>query len=171
MIHLDAAFSPVARVRCTTEDTRVGQKTNFDRLVLEIWTNGVVTPDMALVEAAKILRKHLNPIVQFETEGAERTPAAFLDDGEGVPALGEQGDLAEKLARPVADLNLSARAGNCLQAKGIVTVNDLVRMGEDDLLKVENLGRTTLGEIKRRLAEWGLGLGLDIPETVGKVGA
>jgi DNA-directed RNA polymerase subunit alpha len=173
IIHLDACFSPVARVRFTTEETRVGQKTNYDRLVLEIWTNGVVAPEMALVEAAKILRKHLTPFVQYSTVGAQaqpvglvKEPPGFLENG----AAEAPGELAEQLARPVKDLNLSVRAANCLEGQDITTVGDLVRHPEADLLKVENLGRTTLGEIKRRLSEWGLSLGMDLPETAGKVG-
>ncbi len=174
VIYMDASFSPVARVRYTTEETRVGQKTNYDRLILEIWTNGVVTPEMALVEAAKILRKHLNPFVQYGTLGAERQPEgieALQPEGELEEPSEEKRELLEKLSKPITALKLSQRARNCLEAKQINTVGDLVRMSEAELLKVENLGRTTLSEIKRRVEEWGLTLGMEVPEAAGKVEA
>ncbi len=172
VIHLDACFSPVARVRYTTEETRVGQKTNYDRLVVEIWTNGVVTPEMALVEAAKILRKHLTPFVQYHILGGQKQPPGLVSNESAGEVLEtpDSTELAEKLARPIGDLKLSVRATNCLEGKDIDTVGDLVRISEPDLLKVENLGRTTLSEIKRRLDDWGLTLGMEVPETVGKVG-
>jgi DNA-directed RNA polymerase subunit alpha len=175
LVFLDAAFSPVARVRYTTEDTRVGQKTNYDRLVLEVWTNGVVDPELALVEAAKILRKHLNPFVQYQSMGALKQPIQAAVEEPPAPAAElvapapDLSDLAERLARPVADLNLTVRAANCLESQNIQTVGDLVRMGESELLKVENLGRTTLGEIKRRLDEWGLRLGMETAAPAGTV--
>ena len=169
-IYLDACFSPVARVRCGSEAARVGQRTNYDRLVLEVWTNGVVDPEMALVEASKILRKHLNPFVLYGTPGYRQQPR----DGElaspGQPVLSEgDRELAEKLGRSVGELNLTVRARNCLEAKGIAVIADLVRHPESELMKIENLGRTTLSEIKRRLDEWGLDLGMQV-ETLGKVG-
>jgi len=171
VIYLDASFSPVARVRYKTEETRVGQRTNYDRLILEIWTNGVVTPDMALVEAAKILRKHLNPFVQFNALGHERqTPALEEKPQEMLPSTIDE-ELLEKLSRPISELNLKPRAMNCLESENIVTIGDLVRRTEEDLLKIHNLGQTTLDDIKQRLAEAGLSLGMEVPENVGKVGA
>jgi DNA-directed RNA polymerase subunit alpha len=172
-IYLDACFSPVLRVRYGTEATRVGQRTNFDRLVLEVWTNGVVTPEMVLVEAAKILRKHLNPFVQYDTIGhLQQAEGAAMAPGADRSALPEtNAELQQKLARNVADLNLTVRARNCLESKSIALVGDLVKLTEADLLKVENLGRTTLSEIKRRLDEWGLTLGMQVPEAAGKVEA
>lgn len=173
LIHLDACFSPVLRVRCGIEATRVGQRTNYDRLVLEVWTNGVVTPEMVLVEAAKILRKHLNAFVQYDTIGHLAQAEAT-----GLAAVGEPGELPEadaelqrKFGQRVVELNLTVRARNCLEAKGIALVGDLVRMTEAELLKVENLGRTTLSEIKRRLDEWGLTLGMQSPAPADRVEA
>lgn len=152
VIHVDAIFSPVLRVRYKVEDTRVGQKTNYDKLTLEIWTNGAVAPDMALVEAAKILRKHLNPFVSYfeigeETASAEAAAAAEQDNEE-----------SGRLDTPVADLDLSVRASNCLDSAGIRTIGDLTRMNESDLLKIRSFGKTSLHEIKRKLSEMGLSL-------------
>lgn len=172
-IHLDACFSPVLRVRYGTEATRVGQRTNYDRLVLEVWTNGVVAPEMVLVEAAKILRKHLNPFVQYDTIGhlAQAEATGISDGGEAGALLEADAELQQKLGRHVSELNLTVRARNCLEAKGIALVGDLVKMTEAELLKVENLGRTTLSEIKRRLDEWGLVLGMEAPASADKVEA
>ena len=151
-IHVDAIFSPVLRVRYKVEDTRVGQRTNFDKLTLEIWTNGAVTPEMALVEAAKILRKHLNPFVMYFEMGdaavSETASAAAQAEAEA------QG----RLDMPIADLDLSVRAGNCLDSAGIKTVGELTRLTESDLLKIRSFGKTSLREIKRKLEDMGMGL-------------
>jgi DNA-directed RNA polymerase subunit alpha len=157
-IYIDASFSPVTRVRYSTEDTRVGQKTNYDRLVLEIWTNGTIMPEMALVEAGKILRKHLNPFVEYFDLGGE------LPVSGQVEAAGVQVDqkLSDKLARPVADLELSVRASNCLETAQLHTVGQLVKMTEADLLRVRSFGKTSLREVKRKLADWGLSLGMNV---------
>ncbi len=158
VIWMDSSFSPVSRVRYKTEDTRVGQVTNYDRLILEIWTNGSVSPEMALVEASKILRKHLNPFVQYQDLGYA------LQRDEGVlqeEALSDDSDeLRRKLDMPVTNLDLSARALNCLESANISDVRDLVGRTESDLLKVRNFGRTTLLEIKTKLADFGLSLGM-----------
>lgn len=159
-ILLDAVYSPVTRVRYTTEDTRVGQRTNYDKLILEIWTNGTITPGMALVEAAKILRKHINPFIQYFEIG-EQTVAGQIAEIEGVPeeeAVDEE--LAEKMNTPIAELELSVRAGNCLESAKVETVGQLVKMTEADLLKIRSFGKTSLREIKRKLAEIGLSLGM-----------
>ncbi len=154
-ILVDASFSPVTRVRYRTEDTRVGQKTNYDRLVLEIWTNGTITPEMALVEAAKIFRKHLNPFVQYFELGEEvvETPAA-----EARQEI--DSDLRKKLQMSVHELELSVRANNCLESAKIETVAQLVSLSEADLLKIRSFGKTSLREVKRKLQDLGLGLGM-----------
>lgn len=159
-IHIDAIYSPVQRVRYKVEDTRVGQRTNYDRLILEIWTNGTVTPEMALVEAAKILRKHLNPFVQYGEVGAERVSA------EAAAAASIDEELIRKLNKPIADLELSVRASNCLESAKIGTVAELVTKSDNDLLKVRSFGKTSLREVKRKLAEMGLDLGMKLPEGV-----
>lgn len=160
VIPVDAIFSPVTRVRYKVEDTRVGQKTNYDKLTLEVWTNGTVSPEMALVEAAKILRKHLNPFVQYfelgeETASETATAAARVDE-----------DLVRKLQMPISELDLSVRASNCLESAKVNTVADLVTRGESELLKVRSFGKTSLREVKRKLADLGMELGMDLPEEV-----
>jgi DNA-directed RNA polymerase subunit alpha len=157
-IEIDAVYSPIVRVRYKTEDTRVGQKTNYDRLILEIWTDGSVTPEMALVEAGKILRKHVNPFVQYfeigtetveETQGSEVEEETKIDD-----------QLTEKLNMPIQELDLSVRASNCLESSRIETVGQLVRLTEAELLKLRSFGKTSLREIVRKLSDIGLSLGM-----------
>jgi DNA-directed RNA polymerase subunit alpha len=158
-IILDTVYSPVTRVRYTTENTRVGQRTNYDKLILEIWTNGTITPEMALVEAAKILRKHVNPFVQYFELGHETVAASQLTVEEvEEPAVNEE--LAQKLGMPIQELELSVRASNCLESAKIETVGQLVKMTEADLLKIRSFGKTSLREIQRKLADIGLSLGM-----------
>lgn len=165
VIPVDSSFSPVVRVKYDIEETRVGQKTNYDRLVMEIWTNGTLAPQMAIVEAAKILRKHLNPFVQYTEPG----PELQLDDGpieigpnQSVEAS-QNAELERKLNMSLAELDLSVRATNCLETEGIQTVRDLVIRTSEELLEVRNFGETTLREVKSKLEERGLALGMRIP--------
>lgn len=157
-LEVDASFSPVQRVRYRTEDTRVGQRTNYDRLVLEIWTNGTITPEMAMVEAGKILRKHLNPFVQYFELGEQIAQAGTAERGRTVDA-----ELERKLRMSIHELDLSVRSGNCLEAAQIDTVGQLVRMTETELLKIRSFGKTSLREVKRKLEDMGLSLGMDVP--------
>ncbi len=158
VIPVDSSFSPIVRVKMEIEETRVGQRTNYDRLVLEIWSNGTITPQLALVEAAKILRKHLNPFIQY----AEPGPELMLDDrAEAVTQTDAvDQDLERKLNMSLAELELSVRATNCLESEGITTVRDLVMRSDDELLEVRNFGETTLREVKAKLQERGLILGM-----------
>ena len=166
VIPLDATFSPVIRVRYKIEETRVGQRTNYDRLLLEIWTNGVVTPEMALIEAAKILRKHLNPFITYREPGPEVSPDNAL---QGMAELIGYGpvdlELEETLNKSLAELNLSVRATNCLESEGITTVRDLVGRSEDELLTVRNFGDTTLVEVRERLDTLGLRMGMKVANS------
>ncbi|MCD6303731.1 MAG: DNA-directed RNA polymerase subunit alpha [Planctomycetes bacterium] len=157
-IYVDAAFSPVTRVRYRTEDTRVGQKTNYDRLVLEIWTNGTITPEMAMVEAGKILRKHLNPFVQYFELGEQ-----IVESGKAEARQDVDTELQRKLNMSVHELELSVRASNCLEAAKIEKVGQLVKMTEADLLKIRSFGKTSLREVKRKLQDIGLSLGMNVP--------
>ncbi len=158
-IPVDSIFSPVVRIRYRTEDTRVGQRTNYDRLIMEIWTDETITPEMALVEAAKILRKHLNPFVQQFELGTE---IKELETAGGIapirPVLAE--DLSAKLAVSIAELELGVRSAHCLESENIRTVGDLVGYDEDQILQVRNFGRTSLDEVKSKLADLGLTLGM-----------
>jgi DNA-directed RNA polymerase subunit alpha len=158
VILLDAVYSPVTRVRYTTENTRVGQKTNYDKLILEIWTNGTILPEMALVEAAKILRKHVNPFVQYFELGEQTAAASEIPEVEKEEKKVDE-ELNQKLAMPIQELELSVRASNCLESAKIETVGDLVKMSEPELLKIRSFGKTSLREIKRKLADIGLSLG------------
>ena len=162
LIAVDSIYSPVTRVRYTTGDARVGQKTDYDRLILEIWTNGTVTPEMALVEASKILRKHLNPFVQYFELGAETATEEALEAIREANQTTYDPELQQKLDMSVQELDLSVRANNCLESAKIQTVRDLVKKTESDLLKVRSFGKTSLREVKRKLADLGLSLGLDL---------
>ena len=158
IIPIDAIFSPVQRVRYNIEATRVGQRTNYDRLILELWTDGTVSPDMALVEASKILRKHLNPFVQYFELGEERVSE------EAAAAAGVDEELIRKLNMPLSDMELSVRASNCLESARIDSVAQLVRFTDQELLKLRSFGRTSLREVKRKLIDLELELGMDLPE-------
>jgi DNA-directed RNA polymerase subunit alpha len=159
IIPVDAVFSPVVRVRYEVEETRVGQKTNYDKLNLEIWTDGSIGPEMALVEAAKIFRKHLNPFVQYTELGRQVHATA-----RGGPGSAEA-QLETKLNSAVADLRLSVRAGNCLESEGIHQIRELVQRTEDQLLEIRNFGETTLNEVRDKLATLGLHLGMRLPAS------
>jgi DNA-directed RNA polymerase subunit alpha len=158
VIPVDAAYSPVRRVRYEVEETRVGQKTNYDKLTMEIWTNGAIVPEMALVEAAKILRKHLNPFVQYNELGAK-----VHSEVRSVRVGGLDPATEAKLEMSLAELNLSVRASNCLESENINTVRDLVSRTEDQLLEVRNFGETTLNEVREKLQAIGLRLGMRLP--------
>lgn len=158
IIPLDAVYSPVTRVRYEVEETRVGQKTNYDRLILEIWTDGSMTPELALIEASKILRKHLNPFVQYVELGPQvhAQPRALG----GIDAA-----LESKLNGTVRDLRVSARAINCLEHAGILSIRQLVQHTEDQLMEIRNFGETTLDEVREKLQEMGLHLGMKVAKT------
>jgi DNA-directed RNA polymerase subunit alpha len=164
-ILLDAVYSPVTRVRYTTEDTRVGQRTNYDKLILEIWTDGTVTPEMALIEAAKILRKHINPFIQYFKLGEETIVEQVTEAKDVLEEKTVDEELVEKLKIPIAELELSVRANNCLESAKIETVGQLVKMMEPDLLKIRSFGKTSLREIRRKLADIGLSLGMNVVDN------
>ena len=157
-IPIDAIFSPVQRVRFSTEDTRVGQRTNYDRLLLDIWTDGTVTPEMSLVEAAKILRKHLNPFVQFAEAGTEVVSTEVSTQTEA------DMEMIRKLQMPIADLDLSVRAGNCLESAQIRTVGELVQKTEEELLGLRAFGKTSLREVDKKLEDIDVQLGMPVPD-------
>jgi DNA-directed RNA polymerase subunit alpha len=157
---IDASFSPVQRVRYRVENTRVGQQTNFDRLILDIWTDGTISPEMCLVESAKILRKHLNAFVQFDSLGTkivsvEAAAAAAVDE-----------ELIRKLNMSILDLDLTVRSSNCLELASIDRVAQLVSLNDRELLRLRSFGRTSLREIKRKLEDLNLTLGMQLPPGV-----
>jgi DNA-directed RNA polymerase subunit alpha len=158
IIPIDAVYSPVVRVRYEIEETRVGQKTNYDKLTMEIWTNGSLGPEMALIESAKIMRKHLNPFVQYSELGSQ----VHAESRASVPPASDAA-IESKLNMNLAELNLSVRATNCLESENITTVRDLVTKSPDQLLEVRNFGETTLNEVREKLSELGLRLGMRLP--------
>jgi DNA-directed RNA polymerase subunit alpha len=162
VIPVDSSFSPVTRVKYDIEETRVGQKTNYDKLLLEVWTNGTVSPQMAIVEAAKILRKHLNAFVQYNEPGPEVALDEPIEIG-GQAASTVDLELERKLNMSLAELELSVRATNCLESEGIATVRELIARTEEELLEVRNFGETTLKEVTSKLKEKGLSLGMKLP--------
>jgi len=158
LVPVDALFSPVRKVSYRVEDTRVGRRTNYDRLIMQIETNGAVSPELALVEAGKILRKHLNPFVQY-FELSRRLPQ---EEPEPIPEVRhlEEPEVPEsKLSMPISALNLTTRASHCLEGEGIKTVRDLLQRSEQGLLGLRNFGEVTLQEVAESLAEHGLEVG------------
>lgn len=154
VIPIDSIFSPVKKVNFTVENTRVGQKTDYDKLVLEIWTNGGINPKDALLYASNILQRHLDIFVNFG-----QLPEEEEDEPEMTQ---EETALYEKLRLPISELELSVRSSNCLREANIKTIADLVRKGEDEMLGFKNFGKKSLTEIKQLLGGMGLSLGTPI---------
>jgi DNA-directed RNA polymerase subunit alpha len=162
-IPVDSIFSPVHRVRYAIENTRVGKSTDYDRLVLDIWTDGTVSPEMALVEASKIYRKHLNPFVQYFDLKEDLAVEGGVLAPEGDESARRR-EMVELLSKSIDMLELSVRAKNCLDSESVTTMRDLVQLSEPELLKVRNFGKTSLKEVKSKLSALGLSLGMSIEE-------
>ncbi|MEW6683414.1 MAG: DNA-directed RNA polymerase subunit alpha [Nitrospirota bacterium] len=155
-IPIDAIFPPVKRVNFVVEPARVGRITDYDRLVMEIWTDGSITPEDALAHAAKIVKDHMQIFINFD-EG----------DAVAVPVTEEtRKDLNRNLFRGVNELELSVRAANCLKNANIKTIADLVQKTEHEMLKTKNFGRKSLNEIKELLHEMGLSFGMNIKDLI-----
>ena len=169
VIPIDAIFSPVRKTKIRVEETRVGRRTNYDRLIIEIWTNGIISPEMALTEASKVFRKHLNPFVHYFELGRE-LPNAGEKQIEQVDEQEEESEdeVKKKAVVSVAELDLSVRASNCLEYANIKTINELITREEDELLELKNFGKTTLVEIKKKLVQ--LGLSFKEPGDVNRAG-
>ena len=166
VIPIDAIFSPVRKVKIRVEETRVGRRTNYDKLIIEIWTNGVVSPEMALTEASKVFRKHLNPFVHYFELGRELPQAGEKQIEEVEEEVASVDEVNKKLAVPVSELDLSVRASNCLEYAKIKTIGELVVREEEELLELKNFGKTTLVEIKKKLNQ--LGLSFKVNEDVNR---
>ncbi len=153
-IPIDSVFSPVKRVKYLVGTSRVGQKTDYDKLTLEIWTNGSVAPEDVVAYGAKILKEQMAPFINFD----EDMEPDQLDDGK------EDGDrdLNENIYRSVDELELSVRSSNCLKNARIHTIYQLVQKTDSEMLKTKNFGRKSLNEIKEVLASMGLSLGMDL---------
>ena len=157
---IDAAFSPIQRVSYTVENARLGKTIDYEKLILEIWTNGAVSPDEAVLRAATHLRDHFSPLA----------PEGRDEDEEEIDASGE-GFLQESLAKPLEELPLPPRAINALKNAEIAVVADLVQKTDQDLETVKNLGSKSIEEIKTALAALGLSLGMRIdPNVLGALG-
>ncbi len=149
-IAIDSFFSPIEKVKYSVENTRVGQRTDYDKLNLEIWTDGSITPDDALAEASKIAKDHFTIFINFDEE-------EILAD---VEKDNEDEELRKYLETPVEELELSVRSSNCLKNANIQTLGDLTIKTEDDIVKTRNFGKKSLQEIKDKLKDWNLGLGM-----------
>jgi DNA-directed RNA polymerase subunit alpha len=158
-IPIDAIFSPVQRVRFRTENARVGQRTDYDKLILDVWSNGTVSPEMAMVEAAKILRKHLNPFIMYDEAGETTVSHEVME------TTAEDMEINRKLQQGISDMDLSVRASNCLESAQIKSVAELVQKSEEELLTLRAFGRTSLREIEKKLEEMGLALGMHVPDA------
>lgn len=155
VIPIDSIFSPVKKVSYSVENTRVGQKTDYDKLNLEIFTNGAISPKDALLYASNILQRHLDIFVNFG-----QLPEEIEE--EGVEMTKEEVALYEKLRLPISELELSVRSSNCLREANIKIIADLVKRTEDEMLSFKNFGKKSLTEIKELLAGMGLTLGIQI---------
>ena len=168
VIPIDAIFSPVRKAKIRVEETRVGRRTNYDKLIIEIWTNGVVSPEMALAEASKVFRKHLNPFVHYFELGRELPQAGEKQIEKVEEEEASADEVNKKMAVPVTELDLSVRASNCLEYAKIKTLGELVTKEEDELLELKNFGKTTLVEIKKKLNQ--LGLSFKVNKDVSREG-
>jgi len=166
-ITVDAIFSPVRKVNVKVEKTRVGEHTDYDRLILEVWTDASITPEMAISEASDILIKHFEYFKLFK-ESSSQIIESEVSSEDIDSSLDVQ--LNESILKPIEDLELSVRAYNCLKSAGINTVSELVQKTESELLKTKNFGRRSLDEIKEVLAKNGLRLGMRLePEVIEKL--
>ncbi len=154
-VAIDSIFSPVTKINFMVEDTRVGQITDYDRLILEIFTNGAMTPEESLLYASNILQRHLDIFVNYgelpeEEEEEEEEDKEFID----------------MINKPITELELSVRSANCLEAANIKTIGDLIQKSEAQMLKYKNFGKKSLSEITNILTAMGLHLGMDIQERM-----
>ncbi len=161
-IYVDTLFSPVHRVNYTVTNSRVGKRTDYDKLTLEVWTNAGIDPVDAVAISAKILRDQLSVFLNFEDKDApaEVKPAA---------ATGGAGVANEALLKPVSELELSVRSANCLQNANIKYIYELVSKTEGEMLRTKNFGRKSLNEIKEILSSMGLGLGMKVDNIMKQV--
>lgn len=158
-IYLDASFSPVTKVNFQVEDARVGQTTDYDRLILDVWTNGSISPEKAVQEAAEVLIEHFRIFASQQSEEKKDAPLMSSDEiGESMAALG----------RSVDELELSVRASHCLKAANIRTIGDLVVRDEEEMLQFPNFGKKSLDEIKSILETMGLSLGMKLANAPAK---
>jgi DNA-directed RNA polymerase subunit alpha len=165
---IDSTFSPVLRVRYSVDDTRVGKITNYDKLILELWTDGTISPEDSLLEAANIYKKHLNCFTRFRDIGEE------LEEDKK-PGLSdeklkkEKEKLQKKFETPITELGLSVRTINCLTSEGLNIVEDIVEKPESEITKIRNFGKTSAKELKTKLTELGLTYQMSLEEELEKL--
>ncbi len=158
-IPIDAIFTPIQKIKFGIENTRVGQRTDYEKLILEIWTDGSITPDDALTYAGKILRDHIQLFINFEIKPSEDVTEVETDE--------EVLRIRRLLRKPVDELELSVRSANCLKEARIRTIADLVHREESEMLKFKNFGRKSLNELNVILAEHNLSFGFDVEKYIG----
>ncbi len=149
-IPIDASFSPVSRVKYTIEPTRVGQRNDYDKLILEVFTNGTISPENALAEAAKIAKDHFAIFINFDE--------SIVNSNDEIDE--EEERIRKLLGTSVEELELTVRSSNCLKNANIRTIGDLTKKTEEEIAKTRNFGKKSLSEIKEKLKEWNLGLGM-----------
>ncbi len=152
-IPMDSIHSPVVKVNYRIEDARLGQTTDYDKLILQVWTNGTITPKDALAHSALIIKDHLSIFINFEEQRSNETGDALSE---------EKRRIKEYLAKSVAELEFSVRPANCLEAANVVTIADLVQKTEDEMLQTPNFGKKSLNEIREVLSDMGLRLGMKL---------
>ncbi len=158
-IPIDAIYTPVEKVRYTVENTRVGQRTDYEKLIIEVWTDGSITPDDALTFSGKLLRDHIQLFINFEISPSEEESEVETDE--------EILRIRRLLRKPVDELELTVRAANCLKEARIRTIADLVRFEEIDMLRFKNFGRKSLNELTEILTQHSLSFGFDIEKYLG----
>ncbi len=163
VIAIDSLFSPVTRVRYAVESARVGQRTDYDRLILEVWTDGRISPDDALTQASAILQHHLDVFVGYDKNAVEFEEVETKQDD-------EKAKMKKLLNMSVNEIELSVRAANCLNNANITTVGQLAMKTEAEMLKYRNFGKKSLNEIKEKLSSLGLTLGMNIDATLLEAG-
>ena len=166
-IAVDSSFSPVKRAHYKVKSMRLGKFTHFERLILEVWTDGTISPENAVSEASRLLNKHFMPFVQYFELGRELQ----IDEREEEKKrqkVAEEEEFLRKLSMSISELDLSVRSSNCLETEGIETIEELVRHSESDLVKLRNFGKTSLREIRRRLGEMNLSMGMDLKKILEK---
>ncbi len=161
-IAIDSIFTPIKKINYFVENTRVGQRTDYDKLIIEIWTNGSINPKDALLYGSNILQRHLDIFVSFgqlPEDIAEEEPEMTKEDSA----------LYEKLRLPISELELSVRSSNCLREAGIKTIADLVKRSEEEMLNFKNFGKKSLTEIQELLVGMGVSLGMQVdPKKIKK---
>ncbi len=156
-VAIDSIFTPVLKVNITTEEVRVGQEINYDRLILDVWTNGSMTPEAAVKESAKILARHVDMFVNLGQRAEDL----------GITVSGKEEAKESVLEMNIEDLELSARSSNCLKKAGIKTVGELIGYSEGDLMKIKNFGAKSAREVAEKLKEYKISLKEGAPESEG----